>query len=150
MLEEKEQQKPDIDWAVAQFNHLAGERNLFHRYMWQLPIGTFGAIGILLNAMSLFFKEGIRNLAIAIMVLCGFVCIYAALMLGRLHERLNARGKKLRILEEKMGDFSVITSSGEKHEEKIAKWFGKLSTTYIGIVFLILVGLVFLVWALFF
>lgn len=133
-------------WIAEQYKCLQDERTSFDRYLWQVPIGAIGVIALLLGAVGRIGYT--KTLACLVSLLSTLVCVYAALMVGRLHERKSKRCQNMLVLEKKMEVGTTIFDPAQQNlsqvnyqeapsEKFVNRWFGSISTAVLGVAILI-------------
>ena len=126
-------------WIIGQYNNLEEERNALDRYLWQVPVASLGIIALLLRAL---FSVSTGDLFICLGgLLSAAISVYAALLVGRLHERKASRCERMLILEDMMGTTSIVKSAPDapkaypedRAEKFVNRFFGSTSTAVLGV-----------------
>ncbi len=148
----------ECEWRIEQYKFLTEERRDFNKHMWQTPLAALGIVGLILNVA----KDCVASqptLARLLFLVSAGVCLYSALLLGRLHKRRDGREERIIALEKiitlgwrisphfsSLVDVSKPTPlEGHAPQNEMGGWinvcFGRISTSGIGIVAILLVSL---------
>ena len=134
---------------LEMFKLLCVERNTLNQHSWQLPLATFAAVGLLLNAAKdLAAVPNMGRLGLFVPVFAAaLLLLYAAFLLGRFHVRREVREDVLESLEARLREivgskelFTVMTTE-RVNERARGEWtkavFGRVPTTDLGIIVLV-------------